>query len=196
MYPLNACSHWAPTAPSTTLWSQLSVTVICSTKRYPVSLSSSGMTRSSPAPTAYNMGTPAVNSTTNLVLRGPTETERTKMAACGGVMIAENSLIPNIPRLDTVKVPVSRSSSPMFRSTTSCYNEKGEQDSFTSTNRPYPVCSQMPESPNHELQQKCRPNLTEHCRSNGKVKHNCNASNRDNTALQTNRGCPPTSARG
>eukprot|EP00879_Flechtneria_rotunda_P011692 GHRR01012213.1.p1 GENE.GHRR01012213.1~~GHRR01012213.1.p1 ORF type:complete len:191 (+),score=37.59 GHRR01012213.1:809-1381(+) len=78
MYCLNAFIHSAPTAPSTTLWSQLNVTFItCTSANSPSSTSS---TLGKAAPTA-------------------------RMAACGGLTIAANCLMPYMPKLLMVNVP-------------------------------------------------------------------------------------------
>ena len=75
---LKCCSHCAPTAPSTTLWSQDIVTLIMLATEGPPS-----------APTTTFFSVP------------PTA----KMHACGGLMMAVNWLMPNMPKLDTVMVP-------------------------------------------------------------------------------------------
>src|SRR6185437_8349969 len=80
---LKACMNRAPTAPSTTRWSQEIVQVITvATASWP-SLTTG---RGSPAPTA-------------------------RMQPCGGLMTAENSRTPNIPRLEIENVPPWNSSS-------------------------------------------------------------------------------------
>jgi len=75
---LNVLSHLAPTAPSTTRWSHDKVTVINVATLWPSF--SSGTTLFSEPPTA-------------------------KMQDCGGLMTALKLLMPNMPKLETVKVP-------------------------------------------------------------------------------------------
>src|SRR5262245_21094132 len=75
---LNAASNCAPSAPSTTRWSQDSVTVIWLTNFTPPSAASTG--RRWDAPTA-------------------------RIVACGGLMMAENSRTPYMPRLEIADEP-------------------------------------------------------------------------------------------
>src|SRR6202011_6153393 len=75
---LNAASSSAPSAPSTTRWSQPSVTVIWLTNFTPPSAVSTG--RRCAAPTA-------------------------RMVACGGLMMAVNSRTPYMPRFDNAVEP-------------------------------------------------------------------------------------------
>src|SRR5882762_8129738 len=78
---LSVCRKRAPVAPSITRWSQDIVTVmIVAETIFP----SRATARSSPAPTA-------------------------RIALCGGLMMAVNSLIPNMPRLEMEKAPPSYS---------------------------------------------------------------------------------------
>eukprot|EP00982_Pelagococcus_subviridis_P013714 31272-Pelagococcus_subviridis.AAC.9 len=90
MNALNAPSHCAPTAPSTTLWSHDSVALIRSASSYPL-------------PSAFF---------TTSFLAAPTA----RIAACGGFTIAANCLIPNIPRFEIVKVPPIMSAGESFPS--------------------------------------------------------------------------------
>jgi len=83
MYLLNACSHSAPTAPSTTLWSKLVVTVILFTHLTP------------PSSVGCGFGT---------VL------PIASMQLCGGLIIALKLETPIIPRLEIVMVPFEYSS--------------------------------------------------------------------------------------
>lgn len=77
-YCLKCLSQVAPTAPSTTRWSQLKVTVnTCAAFGLP---SGPGTSLLSVFPTA-------------------------RMQACGGLITAEKLLIPNMPKLEIVKVP-------------------------------------------------------------------------------------------
>jgi hypothetical protein len=81
MYPLKALSHVAPSAPSTTRWSHDRVTFMTwTTFKSFGSAPPAGTTRCSVVPTA-------------------------RMAACGGLMIAQKFLIPNMPRFEMVKLP-------------------------------------------------------------------------------------------
>ena len=89
MQPLNAPSHVAPTAPSTTRWSAESVTFIMVAVRQPAPLLPSATTRFSAAPTA-------------------------RMPACGVLTIAANWRTPKLPRLEMVKVPPWYSSGASF----------------------------------------------------------------------------------
>src|SRR5262249_42255841 len=74
---LNALSSTAPSAPSTARWSVASPTVImCAASILPLRTTA----RSSPAPTE-------------------------RMLACGGLMMAQNSLMPYMPRFETALVP-------------------------------------------------------------------------------------------
>ena len=74
---LKAARNLAPTAPSTTRWSTDSVQLITVAMESAPSYTTG---RCSPAPTA-------------------------RMQPWGGLMTAENSLMPNMPRLETEKVP-------------------------------------------------------------------------------------------
>src|SRR5262249_30135256 len=76
--PRNAARSSAPTAPSTTRWSQDSVTVIVLSKPTVPSFFSTACRRD--APTA-------------------------RMVACGGLMMAENSRTPYMPRLEIADAP-------------------------------------------------------------------------------------------
>ena len=75
---LNAASSSAPSAPSTTRWSQDNVTVIWLMNFTPPSSASTGARRV--APTA-------------------------RMVACGGLMMAENSRTPYMPRFEMALAP-------------------------------------------------------------------------------------------
>src|SRR5690606_12773298 len=79
--PLNVCKKAEPTAPSTTRWSQDRVTFMI----LPIFIS------------------PFLTITVSLI--PPTA----KIQASGGLIIAVNSSIPNIPKLETVKVLPSQS---------------------------------------------------------------------------------------
>jgi hypothetical protein len=79
-YPLKAANHLAPTAPSTVLWSELKVTFIDCTVLNPLSSSGAGTNFGDVAPMA-------------------------RIHDWGGLMIAVKWSMPNMPRLETVKVP-------------------------------------------------------------------------------------------
>src|SRR3954454_22449137 len=78
MKPRNAATSSAPSAPSTTRWSQESVPVIMLANATPPSAVSTACRRA--APTA-------------------------RMVACGGLMMAENSRTPYMPRFEIALAP-------------------------------------------------------------------------------------------
>ena len=73
---LNVCKNFAPVAPSITRWSQLIVTFII----------------------FIDLNSPSLTTTVGFAV--PTA----KIAASGGLMIAVNSLMPNIPKFEIEKV--------------------------------------------------------------------------------------------
>ena len=85
---LNSWPHMAATAPSTTRWSELSVTFI---REATLNWSS--------APVEFSLTTTRFSAPLTA-----------RMHACGGLMIAEKLCTPNMPKFEIVKVPPLSSS--------------------------------------------------------------------------------------